>query len=487
MKNALQIAPENAGNIRNAWKIIFSIICGNMAVLLCASIMNVAVPAISQEFGVGNDLVSWVTSCYMLAMTLSMLTTPWLLGRFGLRMVLSACLLALIIFSIIGGLASGFSILLAARVFEGLAAGVVYPIATVTIMRVFRHPSEQSQANGISMAITVVAPALGPSIGGILVQWMGWRSLMFVGVPFCMVSIFTALRYIPSTDFQNKDKANESKFDVGGLLLASAVLLCFLNALSMLNGDDKRDSLILFGLSLVCVFYFIAWVRLQTKKGLKPLISFNLFSSLPFLMSSIVALLFGIFLYSSTYLLPLYLHFALGQPLSLVGVLLLPAGLLMAFIIFIEGRYLNSYPAYLLVSIGVLLICLFYGLMILVTPITSIGLFAALLCLGRIGLGLVLPSLNLAALRSLPEDLTSQGSSFINSLRIFGGAVGVSIASVALDWRLVVHGAAAQLHSALGKSADVLAAFHEVFGIFCFICFLTIFVALKMHEPNSSA
>ena len=135
---------------------------------------------------------------FMAAMTLSMLTTPWLLQRFGYRHTYLGVVTLLLCGGVVGGLSRWFERVLALRVVEGLAAGELQPIPAIIVMRAF-EPSEQGKAMGIFGFGVVLAPAIGPSVGGVLVEWFGWRSIFFVVVPFCLVALWLARRYLPIT------------------------------------------------------------------------------------------------------------------------------------------------------------------------------------------------------------------------------------------------------------------------------------------------
>ena len=176
---------------RYRWLLLLSVMIGTMASIMSATIVNVAIPDMSQYFVLGQARAQWVTSGFMVAMTVSMLTTPWLLARYGYRTTYVGCMLLLMAGGLVGGLSSNFSLVLVARVAEGLAAGVVQPIPAIIIMRAFA-PTEQGRASGLFGMGVVLAPALGPSIGGVLVDAFGWRSIFFMVVPLCLLSLWMA-------------------------------------------------------------------------------------------------------------------------------------------------------------------------------------------------------------------------------------------------------------------------------------------------------
>ncbi len=175
---------------------MLTVMIGNMAALMAATTVNVAVPAISARFQLGQQDAQWLATSFMGAMTVSMLSTPWLLQRLGYRRSYAWLLLLLGLGGGLGGLSSHYSLVLAMRVVEGLAAGVLQTIPGVIIMHAFaRH--EQGRAMGIFGFGTVLAPALGPSVGGVLVDGFGWRAVFFFVLPFCITAALLARRYLP--------------------------------------------------------------------------------------------------------------------------------------------------------------------------------------------------------------------------------------------------------------------------------------------------
>ena len=165
-----------------------------------------------------------------------------------------------------------------------------------------------------------------------------------------------------------------------------------------------------------------------------------LFGHRQFAMGSVVAFIYGTALFGSTYLLPVYMQLGLNLSASHAGSVLLPAGLVLAATIAGVGRLADRQPTWLLVSIGLGLLAASFALMLTVGLTSALWLLALWATLGRIGLGFILPSLNLGSLRPLPADLVSQGASAISFLRMLGGAIGVSLCGIVLEWRLAAHG-----------------------------------------------
>lgn len=466
---------------RHRWLMLMTVMIGSMAAIMSSTIMNVGIPDMSLRFSLGQERAQWVSSAFMVAMTVSMLTTPWLLARFGYRRTYQACMGLLMVAGIAGGVAQDFSLVLLARLAEGLAAGVVQPIPAIIILRAF-EPAEQGRANSYFGMGVVLAPAIGPSIGGLLVDWFGWRSLFFMVVPFCLASFWLCRRYVPTTA-PGGVSANHGKpsLDMVGLSLACVGTVCLLNGLVQWHSGEGVVASGLLSLAMACTWSFIAWQRRLSAQGVAPLMDLRLFAHRPFAMGSVVAFIYGSALFGSTYLIPVYLQLGLGLSPSHVGTIMLPAGLVLAFTIAIVGRYASTHPTHWLVGVGLLLLSASFALMVSIGLDTPLWVLVALATLGRIGLGFVLPSLNIGAMRSMSGPLIPQGASAINFVRMLGGAAGVSLCGILLEWRLAAHGQALT-HSA--PSAQRLVAFDEVFLLLALTCALAMWAAWKIREPR---
>ena len=462
------------------WWLLLSVMIGTMASIMSSTIVNVAIPDMSRQFALGQERAQWVTSGFMVAMTVSMLATPWLLERLGYRRTCMQATLLLMAGGIGGGLSDVYGWVLAARVAEGLAAGVLQPIPAIIILRAF-EPHEQGRASGVFGMGVVLAPALGPSLGGLLVDGFGWRSIFFMVVPFCLLSLWMARRYVPVTGPGGSTPGAPQAFDWRGLALVAAGVVALLNGLVLLHSAAAGAAATL-ALAAALLAGFALWqLHLQRRKR-SALMNLSLFTHRPFVMGSIVAFIYGTALFGSTYLLPVYMQLGLGLSASYVGTLMLPAGLVLALTIAIVGRLADRYPAHWLVTLGLALLALSFLLMLAVGLRTALWVLVAFAIVGRIGLGFVLPSLNLGAMRGLQRPMIPQGSSVINFVRTLGGSVGVSLCGIVLEWRIDAHGDSL---AQAGTSTARLAAFNETFVMLAVLCALASAAAWRLRaEPT---
>jgi EmrB/QacA subfamily drug resistance transporter len=467
---------------RYRWLLLMSVLVGTMASVMSSTIMNVAIPDLSAHFHLGQERAQWVSSGFMVAMTVSMLTTPWLLVRFGYRRTYVGTMTLLMLGGIAGGLAPAFGVVLAARVAEGLAAGAVQPIPAIIMLRAF-EPHEQGKAAGMFGMGVVLAPAIGPSIGGVLVDLFGWRSIFYMVVPFCLASIALAYRFVPTSAPGGVQAQRDSQLDWRGLLLAGGGTLCLLNGLVQLHGGTRVLAAVLLVTAAALLGGFVAWQLRVMRTGRAPLMNLALFRDPTFAMGSIVAFIYGTALFGSTYLLPVYMQLGLELPASHVGTILLPSGVALAITIGGAARLSNRVPIRVLISGGLALLAVSFALTPHVGVPASLALLAFWVTLGRIGLGFILPSLNLGSMRALDRELITHGASAINFVRMVGGAAGVSVCAIVLEWRVAAHGDSLRT---VGSSAARLAAFNEAFLFLAGLCALAMVCAWRLRDAPRS-
>ena len=455
------------------WKVLATIMLGSIASVMSSTIVNVAVPDLMRQFAIGQERAQWVATSFMAAMTLAMLPTPWLLARFGYRHTYHGAIALLMLGGLAGGLAPTYDLVLAMRAAEGLAAGVLQVVPAIIILRAF-EPGTQGRAMGIFGLGVVLAPAVGPSIGGLLVEHFGWRSIFFVVLPFGAVALVLAQRLLPvAAPGGAPPNSTPTRLDWLGLALASVGVRALLNGLVRLHDAAHGAAALLLAIAVGALALFAR----HEWRSPAPLLDLRLVRHGPFRMGAVVAFIYGMGLFGSTYLVPVFMQSALKFPPSEAGAALLPAGLVLAATIPLAGRLADRVAPHVLVAGGLAVLALSFGLMGTVGAGTALWLLMTWAVIGRIGLGFVLPSLSLGAMRGLAPAEIPQGSSGISVARQLGGAVGVSVVGIVLEWRLRVHAA---------SGGSPLAGFAETFWMIAGLSLLATLAALRMRLPRAA-
>lgn len=417
---------------RLKWVVLGTTMVGMMAAVLSSTVVFVAVPELSHVFNVGQERVQWVSSAFMIALTLSMLLTPWLLIRYGLRVTFLTSVIGLMAGGIGCAFSTNFPMLIAMRVLEGAASGVLQPIPGIVIMRAF-PPDKQGRAMGIFGLGVVMAPALGPAVGGFLIEYMGWRSIFLVVVPFCLITFALVQRFVgddPSVVQENKP------LDWVGLTWIGASTIAILNGLTDLDNDAMLAWLQL-GSGL---FGLATFVPYQLKKK-EPLLQLHVFLHRQVAIGSLVAFLYGFGIFGVGYLLPVFLQMALQYSPSQAGMMQIPGYLALGAVMPIAGRLTDRIPPYRMITLGSGLLVLSIAAMATVSLTTSFLVACAWITLGRFALGIMSPALSVGAARGLSREEIPDAMSVNGFARQLGGAVGVNVVGVVLQWRLGANGA----------------------------------------------
>lgn len=447
------------------WLILIVVAIGTVAGVLSTSSFNIAVPSLSHQFGLGHDQVQWTMTGFMAAMTVSMLPTPWFLDRFGFRTVFLSAISLLLVTSLAGYLAPTFPLIVLARVIQGAATGVLTPLGPLSVMRLF--PIEtQGRASGLLTFSIVMIPAVAPAIAGYLLDQFGWRSIFLLNIPFCIVGGIAALYLLPLP----KEIINKA-FDWLGVCTLGAGTIALIEAVASLQHNGLA-SLWTISPGLLAVAAFVFFVR-HAKRTQTSIINLDLFAIRTFAMGTIVSFVYGFGLYSSTYLFPVYLQTALGYSATAAGALLIPSGILLTLIIPFAGRMADSFAPKLITSTGLTMMGLSFLAFTLLGGHATYSQLISITIFSRLGLGLILPALNLATLQPLKSHQLGQSSVVISYARQLGGVLGIAIVAVFIAWQ----------ESRLGSQAPAIySVYARTFLLLAVVFFLALISASLMKN-----
>ncbi len=414
------------------WWATATVTIASIAVVLSTTIVNVAIPDVMGAFGISQVEAQWIATGFLAAMTATMLLTDWVEKSFGLRAGINGALMLFLAGSLIGGVAGHEHVVTIARVIQGAAAGVVQPLSMILLFQVF-PPHQRGTATGIFGIGVVLAPALGPWVGGVLIDTFNWHYVFFLGIPFALLGVLLSNLFLPT----RTTTGPRPRFDWLGMGLLCVFLGTLLSGLSNAQrlGWDSDFILGLFVVAFLAAAAFLAW-ELHVDK---PMLDLKVFTHLPFLAAAMVSFIMGAGLFGSTYLLPLFVQTVQGYTPTQAGLLLMPAGFILVLLFPLAGYLADRMSAGLLIGVGMLVFAWASYLMAGLSIHTSFAALAWWAVLSRVGLGIVFPALTASSLRVLPHDMMGQGSGSINFMRQLGGAFGINLLAVLLERRVQFH------------------------------------------------
>ncbi|MBV2234917.1 MAG: DHA2 family efflux MFS transporter permease subunit [Sterolibacterium sp.] len=453
---------------RHKWYVMAVIALGTIGAVILSTSFNVAVPALMAHFHIGNDEVQLAVTSFMVTSTIAMLPTPWLLQRFGLRASFLGAVALLTVSSLAGSFSPTFNLLLVARSLQGVCAGILYPLGTFAVMSLF-PPSQQGRASGLLGFSIVLAPAVSPALGGIIIDHFGWEAVFYISIPFCLVALFGGWRHMPG---HAEEKTTE--FDWSGMLLLSIMTLAFLGCITHFQGADEGNFLLYIEL-LLASGTLVAFLH-HAKHSPRALVSIAIFRRPLLLMGLVISSIYGFGIYGSTYLIPLYLQTVMDLTATHAGAILVPGGIGLALSLPLAGWLADRSSPYVVVLAGLIMLALSFAGMAVVANRAAYDYFIELTLLGRVGSGLIIASLNQAAMRGLHGPLMAQSAMFIGYVRQLGGVLGVAAVAVYIAWRSTALG---------GNHMDSQAqVFAEAFLISTLIFALAALVSWRMQYQS---
>ena len=407
------------GGLEQKWKVLISVMFGIFMIILDSTIVNIAFPTLRRVFGASLADAQWVISIYVLALGITTPVSGYLADRFGIKRVY---LLGLAIFafgSFLCGIAPSLGLLIAARALQGFGGGIAQPLGPAQLYRAF-PPKEQGTALGIFGIALVVAPALGPILGGWLVDINLWRAIFFVNVPIGIIGVILGSDFL--LDFRIDGKP---LFDPFGLLTAIIGFGAILYAASIAENFGWGGPFTLLALGFGFVILIVhASIELRVAK--EPMMNLRLFLNPTFLIAALVGYIATIALFGAEFMMPIYLQAFRGRTALDAGVILLAVAATSAIATPSAGRLYDKIGPRAIMVVGFLILCINTWQLSLIQGTTPISYIVILLAFRGLAIGLTLQTSYVAALSSIPLDVLPRGSSLLNSTRFVVQAVSVA-------------------------------------------------------------
>ena len=423
-------------------RVAIVVILGAIMSVLDTTIVNVALNDLSSDLNTSLSGIQWVITGYLLSLAAVIPITGWATRRFSARRLY---LIALVVFtggSALCGLAQTSQELIAFRVIQGVGGGMLTPIGQMILVKA-AGPRNMSKVMSLIGVPIVLAPVFGPTLGGLLLQTVGWQWIFMVNVPVGILTLVLALRLLPHDEAGTTEAG---KLDVIGLVLAAAGVVGLTYGLSE---SENAGSLIstsvlvpaLVGIALLGVFV------LRSQRVERPLLDLSLFRNTAFRAASIVTFCLGAALFGAMILIPLYFQTVLGDSALKTGLLLIPQGIGGGLGMAASGRMTDRFGAGRTSLVGGLVMAVATIPFVLVTNTTPYGLIGAAMIVRGVGVGLAIMPAMTAAFSVLTREQISDATPQLTVLQRVGGSLGTAIIAVILQHNLTgAHTGAAQAH-----------------------------------------
>jgi len=417
------------------WWVLANVMIGTFMAVLDATIVNVGLPKIMASFGVGIDRIEWVLTAYMLALAVMLPTAGWLADRFGYKRMYFMGMLLFTIGSFLCGLSPNENFLIISRVVQGLGAGMVMPIGMAIVTREF-PPEQRGFALGFWSIAAAASVSFGPLIGGFLVDKFNWQLIFDVNVPVGIIGMLVTV--VIQKEYINK---NVRKFDLVGFISVGVFLPLVLYALSEGNAATNSAGwsapyiLVCFSIAIIALAVFLTNELIVEE----PLIDLRLLSNRNFGISSIIMFVFGLGMFGSTFLLPLYLQNSLGYTAIQAGSVFLPVGIIQGVIAPVSGLFGDKTNAKIPIVIGVILLSFSFYLNTFLSYLTEHSYIMLSLYLRGLGMGILFSPLSALTLLEIPREKMAQASGLFNVVRQLGGSFGVALLATVLSSRIKFH------------------------------------------------
>jgi len=427
-------ATASTSNHSYKWEVLAVVMIGTLMAALDQSIVNICLPDIMADFGSPVDDIEWVITGYMLAFATLMPLTAWLRERIGYKRLYVISLFVFTIGSILCALAPNLPTLVAARVIQALGGGAITPIALAMISDVF-EPQERGKAIGYWGVGVIVGPAFGPTLGGYLTNYFGWRSIFTVNLPIGIIGVLLALALL--REDKPSEQTQKHPFDLWGFIFLSAFLVSFLLALS--QGEEKGwSSPFIYTCWIIAFTGFIGFlvVEAYTPHGIMDI---RLLKSPVYAACMMVVSARSLALFGGIFLLPLFLQQVMGFDEIKSGLIQLPGSLLIALSMPIAGKVNDRFGPLWPTLGGLAGVAYFMCAYRTLDINTSIADVINPTYIRGIAIGFLVTPVMVTALNSVPKDKTSMASSMMNLIQQVSGSIGIGILGAILNHRTVFH------------------------------------------------
>jgi DHA2 family lincomycin resistance protein-like MFS transporter len=457
--------------------VIVILLVAAFVMILNETIMSVALPRLMTSLRINASTAQWLTTAFLLTMAVVIPTTGFLLQRLTTRTVFLTAMGCFCTGTLLAGLSSGFWLLLVARIVQASGTAIMLPLLMTTILTLVPLERRGRVMGNVSIVISV-APAIGPTLSGLILQYLSWRFMFLLVLPVALLALlYGAVRLV------NVGESGTHPLDVGSVALSIPAFGGIVFGLSRIGipGTSSQFALSITSLSLgaVCLALFV-WRQIVLQSRGFPLLDLRVFTFPMFKMGVALLAITMMGLFGVIILLPIYLQNIRGLGSLATGLLLLPGGLLMGLLAPTVGKIFDRHGPTVLATTGATLMTLTLWRLSAVTSGTSVWWLLSLHVILSVGLACLFTPAFTTALNPLPPQLYSHGSATLTTLQQVAGAAGTALL-VAIMTARTVSAADAGATPVGAQSAGIHLAFLVAAGIGA----LAVVLALFMRSPRA--
>ncbi len=422
----------------NPWLIAVVVALAAFMEVLDTSIANVALPHLAGDLGASNDESTWVLTSYLVSNAIVLPISGWLATAFGRRRFFLMCIVLFTLTSLLCGIAPSLGMLVLFRVIQGAGGGGLQPMAQAILADTF-PPEKRGLAFALYGITAIMAPTIGPTLGGWLTDNYSWRWIFYINLPVGILTMFLVARLVEDPPYIKARRGAGIRVDyIGVALLALAV-----GALQVLldkgQEDDWFGSNFIITLAVTSALGFLFLIIWEWRHD-APIVDVRMFKNFNFAVTSLMMFFLGVLLFSSLVMMPQFLQTLMGYTAQSAGLVLSGAGLVLLFEMPIVGQLTTKMPAKYIMAFGWL--CLAFGMYVSTKRLDLLISFSAaarLRIVQAFGLAFLFVPITTVAYVGIPPEKGNTVSGLINFMRNIGSSVGTSMVTTLLARRAQFH------------------------------------------------
>jgi MFS transporter, DHA2 family, multidrug resistance protein len=432
----------------NPWVIALVVTMATFMEVLDTSIANVSLPHIAGNLSVSQDQSTWVLTSYLVSNAVVLPVSGWMASKIGRKRFYMSCVALFTASSFLCGIAPNLTALIFFRVLQGVGGGGLGPSEQAILADTF-PPARRGMAFAVYGMAVVLAPVVGPTLGGFITDRYSWRWIFFINVPVGVLSLLLSSRVVTDPPHIQHARERTGPIDFPGLALIALGLGALEVVLDKGQQEDWFESrfiVVFSAVAAVSLVWFVLWER----KHENPIVDVHMFKDPTFASANMMMLVLGVALFGSTVLLPLYLQVQMGYSAEQAGMALSPGGLVVMLLLPLVGTLISRVDARLLIGFGfvVLTWSLFFMTRHLY-PGIDFRMAVELRIFQSVGLAFLFVPINTLVYAGVPPEKNNAVAGIVNLARNMGGDIGIAFVTTLVARRSQVHQSHLTAHTTL--------------------------------------